>query len=89
MARLTRLAQIDLKPDELEACTNYLEKMIAYLEILDEPELEGVAPTIYGLEPPPQRLRDDQPAESLPQEVVLAQAPVRTATEFKVPKIVE
>lgn len=88
VAYVAQLAHIRLTEQEEAVFGEQLGSVLAYMDQLAELDLEGIEPTSHGL-PAGNRFRDDALCPGLERETALANAPVRTLTEFKVPKIVE
>ena len=85
---LALLARIQLTPQELERFAGQLDEILAYVEKLKAARTEGVPPTSHVLELA-NVFREDQVQPSLPVEKVLANAPDREGSFFKVPQIIE
>ncbi len=86
MARIEQLAGLELSPEEREALKEDLTRILDYFRKLTELDTEGVPP----FEPLPGQVnawREDEPAESLPQEEALANAPAEEDGYFKVPRV--
>ena len=81
IARLARLAQLDLDPGELHNLTRDLDAILAYVERLDP---EGAAPPVAMGSTP---LRDDVPADPMPSARAVSIAPDRQSELFKVPPV--
>jgi aspartyl-tRNA(Asn)/glutamyl-tRNA(Gln) amidotransferase subunit C len=88
VAYVAELARIELSADERALFQGQLETIVEYVEKINELNLEGIEPTMHG-QAASNFFRADEPCESLPRESVLANAPASTATEFKLPRIVE
>jgi aspartyl-tRNA(Asn)/glutamyl-tRNA(Gln) amidotransferase subunit C len=88
VAYVARLAHIRLTEQEEAVFGKQLASVLAYMDQLAELDLDGIEPTSHGL-PAGNRFRDDALCPGLEREAALANAPARTLTEFKVPKIVE
>jgi aspartyl-tRNA(Asn)/glutamyl-tRNA(Gln) amidotransferase subunit C len=85
---VARLARLDLSDMEKEQLTAQLSGILTYVEKLNELDTAGVEPTSHVLDIN-NVMREDAPAESLPQELALANAPEKSAGHYKVPKIIE
>jgi aspartyl-tRNA(Asn)/glutamyl-tRNA(Gln) amidotransferase subunit C len=85
VARLGRLA---LEEDEKRKYQAQLDDILKYMDLLDEVATEDVEPMAGPVElfTP---LREDEVRASLPVEEALANAPSRTGTSLRVPKIIE
>ena len=85
---VARLARLKLGEDEIEPLARELSAVLDHVARMGELNLEGVAPTSHVIAdamPPPPALRADEPRESLPREVALAQAPAVSGGGFSVP----
>ena len=85
---VAKLAHIGISAEEEAVFGRQLGAVLAYMAQLSELNLEGIEPTSHGL-PASNIFRDDQLQPGLDREAALANAPLRTMTEFMVPKIVE
>ena len=77
---LERLARIDLAPDEVEAITAQLDRIVGFVEKLQAVDVSGVEPTRAMSHEAADRLRDDVVTPALDRAVVLAQAPDATGS---------
>lgn len=81
---VARLARLRLTDEEVDRMTGELASILAHIERISALDLEGVEPTSHVVELE-NVLRPDEPHESLPREVALAEAPVADETGFRVP----
>ena len=81
-------ARLRLTPEEESRLNGELRDMVTYFRTLQEVDVTGVEPTIYG-QRSQSEFRADERKPSLDREVVLQQTPERLGDEFKVPRIVE
>ncbi len=88
VARVCELAHFDICAEEMTEFQAQLDNILAYVNKLDELNLEGIEPTMYG-QPVVNSFREDVVTPSLPREDVLRNAPDSANDEIKVPKIVE
>ncbi len=82
---VARLARLQLTDEEVERFGGELSKVVDWIDKIGElGDLQGVEPTshVVAIE---NRLREDQPHESLPRDVALAQAPDTDGEGFRVP----
>jgi aspartyl-tRNA(Asn)/glutamyl-tRNA(Gln) amidotransferase subunit C len=86
--RIAGLAQLTLTGDEAEALARDLDRILHYVETLDELDTDGVEPTahVIPLETP---MRSDTPDAPMDPELVVANAPRHEGTAFVVPKVLE
>ena len=88
VAYIAELARIALTDEETKLFQGQLEMIVAYVEKINELDLDNIKPTMHG-QLSTNFLRDDVVRPSLDREAVLANAPARTESEFKLLKIVE
>lgn len=74
LAKVERLAGLDLTPKEREQLRLDLTKILAYFQKLQEVDTHGVPP-FSPLPGQVNALREDEPEDSLPLEEVLRNAP--------------
>ncbi len=88
VAHVARLARLSLSDDELERMRSQLSNILAYIELLQEVDVAGVAPTaqVTGLATV---LRPDVVADGLTREQVLANAPDQRDGMFRVKGVFE
>jgi len=85
---VARLARLRLTEEEKEKFGKQLNQILAYVEKLNELNIENVEPTSHVV-PLTNVLRKDEVKPSLSEEEALANAPERKGKYFKVPKIIE
>lgn len=88
VAHVARLARLSLSEDELERMRSQLSNILEYIGLLQEVDVEGVAPTaqVTGLATV---LRPDAVTEGLTREQVLANAPDQRDGMFRVKGVFE
>jgi aspartyl-tRNA(Asn)/glutamyl-tRNA(Gln) amidotransferase subunit C len=86
--RIARLARIRLDEAEIPRMQADLNGILAWIEMLNEVNLEGVAPLAGGTQIA-LRLRPDTVTDGGNAEAILANAPDRADQFFAVPKVVE
>jgi aspartyl-tRNA(Asn)/glutamyl-tRNA(Gln) amidotransferase subunit C len=84
--RCARLTHLSLTEEEIEPLRRDMERLLSQAEKLAQLPLEGIEPTLHGLEIPLPR-RDDLPREGLTQTEALANAPRTERGHFQVPKV--
>ena len=86
VAKVARLARLDLTPDELEAATAQLGDMLEHFADIDALDLSDVAPMTqpYLLV---NVMRDDVETACLDRDEVLAAAPQAEHGRFRVPPV--
>ncbi len=81
------LARIDIDPESKERLQHDMEKIVAYIEQLEELDVEAIEPTAHAV-PLTNVWREDIAAESYPRDVMLANAPATIDDEeIKVPQV--
>lgn len=81
---VARLARLQLAEAEIESMARELSAVLDHVAKIGELDLDGVLATTHVAEVTG-RLRADEPRESLPRELVLAQAPDVSGDGFLVP----
>jgi len=85
LALLSRLQFIETEKAEIK---NDLQRMIVFVEKLNELNLEGVKPLLHMSEEV-NVLREDEVKGSVSREEALKNAPVHDEQFFKVPKVIK
>jgi len=86
--RIAELARLDLSdPAEREKMLGGMQRVINFVEKLNEVDTTGVEPLIFLTEET-DVLRDDIAASATTQEEALRNAPVKDSDYFKVPRVV-
>jgi aspartyl-tRNA(Asn)/glutamyl-tRNA(Gln) amidotransferase subunit C len=81
------LARLDLSGAEVEAMTGQLDRILDYVDKLNELDTSGVEPTTHALSIH-NVFREDAEGVSLPQEEALANGPLQNGEAFVVPKVI-
>jgi aspartyl-tRNA(Asn)/glutamyl-tRNA(Gln) amidotransferase subunit C len=81
---VARLARLELAEDELEPLARELSAVLDHIAKIGELDLKDVVPTAHVVEVT-DALRADEPRESLPLVLALAQAPAASDEGFSVP----
>jgi len=86
--RIAHLARLSVEGGEAEAMERDLERILEYVDALQELDTEGVEPTAHAvsLATP---VRPDAPAPPMDPALVLANAPQAAGTAFLVPKVID
>jgi aspartyl-tRNA(Asn)/glutamyl-tRNA(Gln) amidotransferase subunit C len=94
--RLATLSKLRFEDGEDEAIMNDLNRIVAFMDKLNELDVTGVEPLIYlsdrtyKMEPESKSgLRPDQAAQTISHEEALKNAPKRDSDYFRVPKVLE
>ena len=84
---LADLSRLSFSGAEKEGIKKDLEKMIAFIDKLNELDTTGVEPLLY-VSDTINVYRDDTPQESMNRKEALANAPQTDDTYFMVPKVI-
>lgn len=85
---LAHLARLALTEAELADYAAQLERILDYVEKLNEVEVEGIEPTAHA-NPVYDMLREDAARPGFGVEKALSNAPRKAQEQFVVPKVVE
>lgn len=86
--RLAHLARLTFSEEEQQSIKADLQKMIAFIEKLNELDTTGVEPLLFMTQEV-NVLRPDEVQGSIPREDALLNAPVKDSRFFKVPKVIK
>ena len=86
--KVAHLARIKTPEDRLEVLAGELNGILAWIEQLDEVDIQGVEPMTSNVSQP-LRLRDDVVTDGGNVEAVLSNAPKAADGFYVVPKVVE
>ena len=86
--KLAHLARLKFNDSEKEEIKNDLQKMIAFVEKLNELNLDGVEPLLH-MSDEVNVLREDEVKGSISREEALKNAPFHDEQFFKVPKVIK
>lgn len=86
--RVAVLARLRLSDEAEIQLTAQLDKILSYMEKLNQVDTSNVAPFSHATEGA-NAFREDQATNGPDTDALLANAPNRDATFFKVPKIIE
>ena len=82
------LARLDLPPDEQERLAGQLDRILEYMDKLNELDTTGVEPMSYAVDVV-NVLRPDRAVNQPQTEALLRNAPAREDDFLSVPKIIE
>ena len=82
------LARLDLTPDEQEQLAGHLDRILDYMDKLNELDTEGVEPMSHAVDVV-NVLRPDRAVNEPRTEALLRNAPARDDDFLSVPKIIE
>ncbi len=86
--KLAHLARLKFGDSEKVEIKNDLQRMIAFVEKLNELDLEGVEPLLH-MSDEVNVLREDEIKGSISREEALKNAPLHDEQFFKVPKVIK
>jgi aspartyl-tRNA(Asn)/glutamyl-tRNA(Gln) amidotransferase subunit C len=81
---VARLARLELTTEEVERYSGELSKVLDWIELIGELDLEDVPPTSHVIDVE-NALRADEPRPSMPVERALESAPDAASGGFRVP----
>ncbi|CUU05224.1 aspartyl/glutamyl-tRNA(Asn/Gln) amidotransferase subunit C [Candidatus Thermokryptus mobilis] len=84
---IANLARLEFKEEEKEKFTEQFNKILEYIDKLNELDTENVEP-LYHVIDLKNVFREDEVKPSYPREEILKNAPSRTEFFFKVPKVI-
>jgi aspartyl-tRNA(Asn)/glutamyl-tRNA(Gln) amidotransferase subunit C len=87
VAKVARLARLDLTPEEIERTTTQLADMLEHFADIDALQLDDVAPMAQPY-PLDNVFREDVIVPGLDRDEVLAAAPAAEDGRFRVPPII-
>ena len=85
---LANLARLQFKEEEKAVIKNDLQRMIAFVEKLQEVDTSGIEPLLHMTDAM-NIYREDQVMGSMQKETALANAPSANNDYFKVPKVIK
>lgn len=86
--KLAELARLNFEGERKDAMKKDLERMLNFVDKLNELDTTGVQPLVY-MTNEPLVLRKDEIGLELTQEQALKNAPSKDSDYFKVPKVLE
>jgi len=86
--RVATLARLRLTADEESALTGQLEQILEYMDKLNKLDTANVELFSHAVDNP-KALRDDKVSNQPNADALLANAPARDESFFRVPKIIE
>jgi aspartyl-tRNA(Asn)/glutamyl-tRNA(Gln) amidotransferase subunit C len=86
--KLAHLARLEFNPEEKEEIKNDLQRMIEFVEKLNELDLTGIEPKLY-MSDEVNVLREDEVSGSVSRGDALKNAPLHDDRFFKVPKVID
>jgi aspartyl-tRNA(Asn)/glutamyl-tRNA(Gln) amidotransferase subunit C len=86
--RVAALARLELAAAEVDALTQQLDKILQYMETLNQLETANVEPLAHVVDIV-NAFREDRVVNQPSPDTLLANAPAKERSFFKVPKIIE
>lgn len=86
--KIAQLARLEIDAGEREKLLVDMNRILGFVEKLQEVDTEGVEPLIY-MNSDSNIFRADEVKEQLPPETALMNAPGHTDAYFKVPKVIK
>ena len=85
---IAHLARLEFRIEEKKEILNDLNRMLAFIDKLNEIDTKNVEPLIYMTD---ERnvLREDEPEVTLTQKEALKNAPRKDSDYFKAPKVID
>jgi aspartyl-tRNA(Asn)/glutamyl-tRNA(Gln) amidotransferase subunit C len=84
---VARLARLQLADDETREMAGQLDRILSYVDKLNELDTAAVAPTTHAIAIV-NAFREDEPVASLAREAALANGPLQNGSAFVVPKVI-
>lgn len=86
--KLAHLSRLEFKEDEKEEIKNDLQKMLGFIDKLNELDTTGVEPLLHMTDNM-NVFRDDEVKGEISREEVFRNAPLHNDEFFKVPKVIK
>lgn len=86
--KLADLARLEFSEKEKEEMLQDMNKIMAFVEKINEMDLEGVEPLIYMIEEG-NVLREDEVTDQVTRDEALKNAPSHDTDYFRVPKVLK
>ena len=86
--KMANLARLHIPPEKKESAKNDLQRMVAFVEKLNELDTTGVEPLLH-LSKQVNSMREDEVSGQLTQEEALLNAPFKDKEYFKVPRVIQ
>jgi aspartyl-tRNA(Asn)/glutamyl-tRNA(Gln) amidotransferase subunit C len=86
--RIAELAKLEFTPEEKTELVGDMNKILAFMEKLNELDTDGAEPLIYMSEQV-NALRKDEVVQEVTHEEALKNAPKKDSDYFRVPKVLE
>ena len=86
--QIANLSKLSFEGEQKEAIRQDLQRMIAFVDKLSELDTAGVEPLIF-MSNEVNRLRDDNPEQSVSHEEALRNAPKKDSDYFRISKVLD
>ncbi|MCC5913211.1 MAG: Asp-tRNA(Asn)/Glu-tRNA(Gln) amidotransferase subunit GatC [Balneolaceae bacterium] len=86
---VANLARLQLKDEEAEGLKEDMNKILGYMEKLEELDTENVEPLEHVTEVTASKFRKDEAKEPLSHDDALKNAPDADSDYFRVPRVIE
>ncbi len=86
VGHIAHLARLQFEGEKKEAITEDLERIITFMETLQEVDTKGVEPLVY-MTNEINHLREDVAKETVTHEEALRNAPKKDSDYFRIPKV--
>ena len=86
--KLAHLARLEFSEQELDLMMNDLDKMLAFVDRINELDLEEVEPLVY-MNPEVDKMREDVAKLEISKDEALRNAPDRDTDYFRVPRVLK
>jgi aspartyl-tRNA(Asn)/glutamyl-tRNA(Gln) amidotransferase subunit C len=86
--RVAELAKLEFTPEEKKELIGDMNKILTFMEKLNELDTEGAEPLIY-MSGQVNALRKDEVVQEITHEEALKNAPKKDSDYFRVPKVLE
>lgn len=87
VSHLAHLSRLSFTPEESKEMLNDMNRMLGFVEKMNELDTKGVEPLIY-MNDEVNVLRDDETKQEINHEEALLNAPKRDSDFFRVPKVI-
>ena len=85
---IAHLARLEFSPEEKPGILNDMNRMLTFIDKLNELDTEHVTPLIYMTDEK-NVMRADEPETTISQKEALKNAPRKDSDYFKAPKVIE
>jgi aspartyl-tRNA(Asn)/glutamyl-tRNA(Gln) amidotransferase subunit C len=86
--KIAHLARLELNPDKIEEVQTSINKVLDWMEVLNQVDTTGVEPLVH-ITPAINQFREDIAVQNLARQTALNLAPDANEEYFKVPQVIE